>query len=203
MSTPKQVLANRRNAQKSTGPHSIEGKAITSQNAIKHGFSASQAVITDEDPRDYCLHRDQLLAELAPSTPLESMLAERLITLSWRLKRASRLQTQTINALHSKNTNKPFSNLIQTMLSRQALPVASKHCEDGNDDASPQLTTHDPQAANNPLGRTIIRDFSNARVLDRLLMYERRIEHSLFKTILEIQRLNLIRQMTPPADPND
>jgi len=28
-------------------------------------------------------------------------------------------------------------------------------------------------------------------------MYERRIEHSLYKTILELQRLNLIRKLDP------
>jgi hypothetical protein len=42
-----------------------------------------------------------------------------------------------------------------------------------------------------------IKDFSNARVLDRLLMYERRMEHSLYKTISELQRLKLIKQLNP------
>jgi hypothetical protein len=45
------------------------------------------------------------------------------------------------------------------------------------------------------LGRLAVNDFSDARVLDRLLMYERRIEHSFFKTMLEFQRLNIIRKM--------
>jgi len=39
-----------------------------------------------------------------------------------------------------------------------------------------------------------VKDFSNGRVLERLLMYERRLENSLYKTILELQRLNLINQ---------
>ena len=47
------------------------------------------------------------------------------------------------------------------------------------------------------LGKIAIKDFSNARVLDRLLMYERRIEHSLFKTILELQRMQLMRKLNP------
>jgi len=45
------------------------------------------------------------------------------------------------------------------------------------------------------LGRLAIKDFSNARVLERLLMYERRIENSLYKTLLELQRLNLIKDL--------
>ena len=45
------------------------------------------------------------------------------------------------------------------------------------------------------LGRLAVKDFANARVLDRLLMYERRIENSLYKTLLEFQRLNIARKL--------
>ncbi len=41
MSSQSQVLANRLNAQKSTGPQTAEGKAVVSQNALKHGLSAA------------------------------------------------------------------------------------------------------------------------------------------------------------------
>ena len=178
MSTTKQILANRQNAQKSTGPRTTEGKAVASQNSLKHGLSSASAVIPDEDPAEFALHRDQLFAELAPSTPLESMLAERLVTLSWRLKRTSRLQNQTINALHSKHSNNPFSKLVQSMMPKQS-------------DDDPSTDT------DSPLGQTLVKDFSNSRVLERLLMYERRLENSLFKTLFEIQRQNLLRQLTP------
>jgi hypothetical protein len=36
--SPAQVEANRRNAQKSTGPLSDDGKAISRLNAVKHGL---------------------------------------------------------------------------------------------------------------------------------------------------------------------
>jgi hypothetical protein len=45
------------------------------------------------------------------------------------------------------------------------------------------------------LGRLAVKDFGNERVLEHLLMYERRIEHSLYKTILELQRLNIARKL--------
>jgi hypothetical protein len=45
------------------------------------------------------------------------------------------------------------------------------------------------------LGRAIISDFSNSRVLDRLLMYERRLERSLNKTMDELHKRKLIRQL--------
>jgi len=180
MSTEAQILANRRNAQKSTGPRTSEGKAAISQNAVKHGLLTRQDVISSESQADFDLYREQLLAELAPVSPMESMLAERIVTLSWRLKRVCRIQNQVIDALNADNTSSPLSKLTQSLFFT-------------NRDQS--QTAQSASAANLALGRMAIKDFANARVLDRLLMYERRIEHSLYKTILELQRLNLIKNL--------
>jgi len=51
MSTQEQLNANRKNAEKSTGPKTADGKAISSQNAVKHGFFAKNDVISGEDPK--------------------------------------------------------------------------------------------------------------------------------------------------------
>jgi len=64
----------------------------------------------------------------------------------------------------------------------------------------PQPDTKPPDPAL-ALGRAVVKDLSNARVIERLLMYERRIEHSLFKTILELQRLTLTREFNPAVNP--
>ena len=180
MSTETQILANRRNAQKSTGPRTSEGKAAVSQNAVKHGFLARQAVISSESQADFDLYRDQILAELDPVSPMESMLAERIVSLSWRLKRAALIQNQTIDALNARNTSSPLAKLTQSL----SFNVAGK-----------SLSNAGGFNGELALGRLAIKDFANARVLDRLLMYERRIEHSFYKTLLEFQRLNLIKKL--------
>ncbi len=180
MATEAQILANRRNAQKSTGPRSRQGKAAVSQNAVQHGLSARQAIITSESQAEFDLYREQMLAELAPASPIESMLAERIVGLSWRLKRVYIIQNQVINALKSNNTSSPLAKLTQSLFFKN-----HDQSQAASSDSSPDLA----------LGRMAIKDFSNARVLDRLLMYERRIEHSLYKTIFELQRLNLIRKL--------
>jgi len=180
MSTESQILANRRNAQKSTGPRSSQGKAAVSQNAVKHGLSARQTIISSESQAEFDFYRDLMLSELAPATPMESMLAERIVSLSWRLKRAGRIQNQTIDALNAHNTSSPLAKLTQSLFFKN------------HDQSQAQPST---SAANLTLGRLAIKDFSNARVLERLLMYERRIEHSLYKTLLEFQRLNLIKKL--------
>jgi len=188
MATEAQILTNRRNAQKSTGPCSRQGKAAASQNSVKHGLLARQAVIISESKADFDLYRDRMLSELAPESPMESMLAERIVILSWRLKRVGRIQAQTIDALNADNASSPLAKLTQSLFFKgrdqsQTAPSAS----------APDLT----------LGRLAIKDFSNARVLDRLLMYERRIENSLYKTILELQRLHLMRNLDNPNGADD
>jgi len=182
MTTEAQIIANRRNAQKSTGPHSTQGKAAISQNAVKHGLLTRQDVITSESQADFDLYREQMLAELAPASPMESMLTERIVALSWRLKRVCRIQNQTIDALNANNTSSPLTKLTQSLFFKN------------HDHSQPSPSRPAPQLA---LGRLAIKDFSNARVLDRLLMYERRIEHSLYRTLLEFQRLNLIKKLDP------
>lgn len=185
MSTQAQLIANRQNAQRSTGPRTSQGKAAVSQNAVKHGLSARHDVISSESQADFDLYREQLLAELNPDSPMESMLAERIVTLSWRLKRVSKIQNQTIDALNAANTPSPLTKLTQSFLSKYP----------PNSQLSIVNNQSQTSAAHLALGRLAIKDFSDARVLDRLLMYERRIEHSLYKTLLELQRLNVVKHM--------
>ena len=201
MATEAQILANRCNAQKSTGPRTAEGKAIIAQNAIKHGLTspavagyakagltAHQDVISSESQAEFDLYRDRMLAELDPVSPMESMLAERIVSLSWRLKRAGRIQNQTIDAMNADRTSNPLAKLTQSLLFKATgQPRGDSSASD----------------ADLALGRVAIKDFSNARVLERLLMYERRLEHSLYKTILELQRLNIMRKLNPPKAANE
>ena len=183
MATESQIIANRRNCQKSTGPRTPKGKAIVSQNAVKHGLWARQAIISSENQADFDLYRDRILSELAPESSMESMLAERIVVLSWRLIRASRIQAQTIDALNADNKPSQLTKLTQSLFSKKL--------------GQPQ-TAQSASAADLALGRLAIKDFSNTRVLDRLLMYERRIENSLYKTLLELQRLRLMRKLENP-----
>jgi len=179
MATHAQVLANRLNAQKSTGPRTVEGKEIVSQNALKHGLLAQKAVILGEDPGEFEFYRDQMLAELVPAGAMESVLAERVVSLSWRLRRAERVQNEAFDALQTKDSTSPLARLTQSLRPRNDL-------SSGADDSR--------------LGRVVVNDFSNSRVLDRLLMYERRIEHSLYRTMSEFQRLRLMREFEPARD---
>jgi hypothetical protein len=90
------------------------------------------------------------------------------------------VQNEVFDTLYSDQTENPLAKLTQSMLPKHlARPQVT---EDGRD-----LT----------LGRVVVKDFANSRVLDRLLMYERRIEHSLFRTMRELQQLRLLRELEP------
>ena len=175
MSTKAQIKANQQNAQKSTGPQTAEGKAAVSQNAVRHGLFAAEAVIQGEDPADYELYRDKYLAELLPVGMVESMLAERIVGLWWRLRRAERMQNESFEVLIAKIETDPWQ---KTWRERAA-------------------KAQDPRAGGLKLllGWATKDDFSNSRVLDRLLLYERRIENSLYKTINRLKQYQAIRQI--------
>ena len=194
MATEAQIQANRLNALKSTGPRTVEGKAAVAQNALKHGLWARQAVIAGEDVGAFEYHRDRMLAELAPEGEMESMLAQRVVGLAWRLLRAERLQNEAFDALYEKDTTGPLARLTESLR-------AKERAQFGGNEERRELAC----------GRVVVRDFSSNRVLDRLLMYERRLEHSLYKTMTELQRLRLLRESDalptapergePPASP--
>src|SRR5436190_2174572 len=89
MATLRQVLANRLNALKSTGPVTEAGKAVVARNAIKHAVFSENLLAEGDDPAELDEFRSALLEEIAPHTPSQRICAERIISASWRLKRLS------------------------------------------------------------------------------------------------------------------
>jgi hypothetical protein len=90
MTTLAKIAANRQNAMKSTGPRTAAGKAAAGANAIAHGLRSAAPVIPGEDPADWEAYRAGVVAALAPAGTLEAELADRVASLSWRLRRAGR-----------------------------------------------------------------------------------------------------------------
>ena len=113
MASQAQITANRNNSQKSTGPRSDEGKAAVSKNALKHGLFTNEAVIAGESIDDYNLSREQLLDELKPVGKMETILAERIVSLTWRLKRIEKFQNLVIDTMIDDKINNPISKLVK------------------------------------------------------------------------------------------
>ncbi|MBN1510258.1 MAG: hypothetical protein JW955_25650 [Sedimentisphaerales bacterium] len=183
MATQAQIAANCLNAQKSTGPRTAEGKAAVARNAIKHGLLARDAVIRGEDPEDFETHRQAVVADLAPVGAVESALAERVAGLIWRLRRAERLQNEALEVMYRKEA---ICNYGRGRRGDMARTPAGPQGELGPDDLI--------------VGRVIGRDFAGYRTLEHLGLYERRLEHSLYRTTAELKRLQRLRkaEAAPP-----
>jgi hypothetical protein len=87
MTSEKQAQANQRNARKSTGPKTSEGKAAIRHNALKHGLLAQEVLIFGED-EDTLMALDECLRDtLKPEGDLEDLLVEQIVAAHWRLRR--------------------------------------------------------------------------------------------------------------------
>ena len=174
MSTKKQIQANRTNAKKSTGPKTPEGKAKSAQNATKHGLTATTDVIKGESQEEFDAHKQSFLECLNPQNAIEDFLADRAVSLAWRLKRATRIERQFLDGF--------AADLKYVRENRSPLwsyPASSQ---------DPDLT----------LGCAVRRDLDNNKTLERLTLYERRIENSFFKCYNEIKK----RKHKAPSDPS-
>ena len=93
---------NKLNAQSSTGPRSIEGKAVTRFNAMKHGLDAESRVIPGEDPAELARLAADFHREYAPQGPVETELVETIIRCTWLQHRYTRLEAQLYQAIFKK-----------------------------------------------------------------------------------------------------
>lgn len=93
MATDKQIAANRRNAKKSTGPKTEDGKLRSRQNAFRHGLTAQTVISLNEKADEYAELEALIVADYEPQTTVERLLAERLASLLWRLRRALAIET--------------------------------------------------------------------------------------------------------------
>ncbi len=95
MSTLRQIEANRRNAQKSTGPISVTGKAASSMNALKTGIHAKSLVLPTEDPAELDELVEDSYRSFHPTTPEARSLVDEFIYCEWSLRRLRAAETES------------------------------------------------------------------------------------------------------------
>jgi hypothetical protein len=94
MATEAQIRANRANALKSTGPRSVEGKAVSRFNALKHGLDAASVVLPGENPAAYEFMVAPYDEELQPQTPTERFHVDSMIQANWQKQRLLRVESE-------------------------------------------------------------------------------------------------------------
>ena len=96
--SPAKLEANRRNAQRSTGPRTREGKAASSRNAIRTGLTTmTLTVMPGESEEDLDALQQSIHAEWNPQGDHEDFLVDQMISARWRLERLARWEEEAIN----------------------------------------------------------------------------------------------------------
>ncbi len=175
MATAKQAAANRRNAARSTGPRTKPGKARSSRNALKHGLSAEQVVMFDEDPAAFEALRSDLFEHYQPTDPVAEHLVEQVAASIWRLRRVPEIEAGIFEYryYHRQQDRIRMSQLVvmTTDEERQA---------------------RDRQAEPRPFLGDV---FGRAeRSLNSLIRIAGAIEGSMYRAIRELERIKAERQ---------
>jgi hypothetical protein len=97
MTTSAQVAANQANAQRSTGPKTPEGKAVSARNNFRHGCSGAFTVLPWESQDEFDMLLGSLRDEHKPSGLTEMILVDKMAQAIWLSKRAQMLQHVTFN----------------------------------------------------------------------------------------------------------
>jgi hypothetical protein len=92
VASDKQTRANRRNALKSAGPRTPEGKAAVRLNALRHGLLSREILLRGKDGEALRELGESPRTELQPVGELEHLLVDRIIASVWRLRRVGRVE---------------------------------------------------------------------------------------------------------------
>ncbi len=92
---------------KSTGPRTPEGKERSSHNALRHGLTGRIIVLPSEDLAVYQAFCKELMADLAPETPVERQYAQTFCDTQWRLNRARSIEDGMFALGHFEGANVP------------------------------------------------------------------------------------------------
>ena len=105
MISEKQLEANRRNAQRSTGPRTEEGKKVAALNARRHNLTGQVTAMTDADRIMHDAFSAAIVENLAPEGAMETQLAQRIATDSWRLNRISAVEDNLFALGHNAKSD--------------------------------------------------------------------------------------------------
>jgi hypothetical protein len=199
MSSLKQIEANRRNALKSTGPTTPEGKERSRRNALRHGLTAETVIATLEDAEDYQAFEAAVIADYDAESAVERELVLRLASVLWRLRRASGIETALFEAVTSESVEGGQS---QSRLSFVGGTDLSEHNQ------LHLLATRPPKAAadENKLDLNAKKDIANGFLrlaalptfaLDRLSRYEHLLWRQARQIVFTLESLRRRRRQPP------
>ena len=104
MATPAQLLANRANAARSTGPRTAAGKRVSAANATRHGFRSQTVLLAGDDPAEYEALLARLMACFRPAGVHTRRAVREMADAEWRLARVREYLSRTLDAAIAAQT---------------------------------------------------------------------------------------------------
>jgi len=188
MASEAQILANRANAARSTGPRSVDGKARVSTNAMTHGGFAikhgafAMALLSDESKAAFQILRENYIAQYQPANLTERFLVARMALAVWRLNRLASLEARIVAAHHDAALhNKDWAHSIADAFRGLILPDQP----DAEAPPPPDLTV----IAHDPVAHAYIRDSEHGNTITKLARYQTSLERSYYRALHELERL--------------
>jgi len=180
MTSFRQIQANRRNAQLSSGPVTEEGKRKSRQNAVRHGLTAETVIDALEDAEDYAAFEMAVTADYDAQSAVERELVLRLASLLWRLRRATAIESGLfkIQARHlldfrqRRLAHQKRQDIVASMC-RDAVTTDTRKNEDEATGSLDTCSQVEPADQSDDLTRSFVR-LTNLPTypLDRLSRYE-------------------------------
>ena len=169
MATTKQIAANRRNAQKSTGPKTGAGKKIVSRNAVKFGLLAKHVIVLPGEEAEYARYAEGFREEQGPEGTLEDILVLKMIDSQWLLMRSRKVESGIL-----------IDAMVKMEQTAMADPADSSELEATLDQQNPDALR---------LGRAYVRSHALSRIERSRVMLEREF----YKALDEFQKLRYAR----------
>ena len=89
---------------RATGPKTPAGKRVSSRNRRTHGLLSGTTLLPSENARAFGSLRGALEREFAAVGAVEELLVERIVSASWRLRRATKIEAALLEE-HRRNND--------------------------------------------------------------------------------------------------
>lgn len=183
------IESNRRNALRSTGPRTDEGKAIVARNAMTHGLRAEHVLIEGESEEEFAEFREAMVDYYEPAGVLEESLVCKIIVGFWRQWRASRIENEIMYCLGeepvgSKGSSQPFRVIIRKTYEGGREETEEPPGRMPEDEPKPVETKR-----RRTLGEAVIAGLEGTGILNKFIRYEAHIDRMLSRSIRELERV--------------
>lgn len=201
MVSAKQIEANRRNAESSTGPRTEGGRTRARLNALKHGLTARQLVIFDERAGEFMTLYRGYIDHFRPEGAMEHCLVQEIAIAMWGLMRLHRIETQQFA---NETANFAHQEYSLSFVARARMRSEETEVQSGGsvpiDDAI-KKAARKPCRSRLASAAGVFDDIASSGRIEHLSRYRSTRERSMYRALDQLERLQMRRHGILVAPP--